>query len=261
MRYAFWLLVIGFSVSALAGGFLSGRAAVPQFPARARVAPLRGIVPQTDELAQDAFAQDPAVTVASAGGSLQQSARLALTVVDAGHSPVLETPFLRLGIPVTLVVDPSGPAAGAIARAASEAGDAVYLQMHAPLHGALVREIHAAFPQVQGVALRIVDRHAMAPGALAALRRARLGVLDEAGVDDRAESRTREAGVAYAVRGITVDDHAQHSYVSYMLAQAAHLARGRTVVVMARPFPGTLQAVEDLLARAPRDGIHFVALP
>lgn len=267
MRQAVWLILIAFSISALAGGFLSGRAAVPHFSPRAAptyapaAAALNALVPQTDDVADDAFAVDPAVAMRAEGGTLRQDARLALILVDAGHSLALETPFLHLGVPVTLVADPFGAAAASVGRVARSAGDSVYLQAQVPLSEAQVRRLHLAFPYASGVALRPLSAGALPAAALLALRDLHLGLLDEAATSRGAAARAEALGVRYARRGITVDDHSQRSYVSYMFAQAVYLARGGTVVVMARPFPGTFQALEDLLARASRDGIHFVELP
>lgn len=269
MRYAFWLAVIVFSISALAGGFFSGRAAVPHFPKAAStpqpqaspLAPGALGVPQTDVVARDAFAQDAAVAAQAPAGSERDDAALALVIVDAGRSVALESPFLSLGVPVTLVVDPNAPAASAMTQLAARSGTHVYVQARAPLTRAQIDALHAQFPHARGLAARLVDASDAGAPARRALHRLGWGVLDEYGENARWVREFRAGGVPYRARSITVDDHLERSYVGFMLREAVHLGRGGTSVVIARPFPGTLQAFEDLLARTSRDGVRFVQLP
>jgi polysaccharide deacetylase 2 family uncharacterized protein YibQ len=252
MKRAFWLAISAFAVTAISGGFLSGRAAVPRFPIAvpsASIAPappisITGSIPQTDELANDDFTNDAAVTVDGSAGDVRSDARLALAIVDAGHSAALESPFLGLGVPVALVVDPSGPAADQMVRAAHQSGQQVYMQARLPLRKAEIESLHAA-----------------GKGVCAALRALNWSLFDEYGARSELAHRFSVCGVRYVARSITVDDHVQRTYVAYRLDQAVHLARGRTTVVMARPFPGTLRALQDVLARAPRDGIRFTRMP
>jgi polysaccharide deacetylase 2 family uncharacterized protein YibQ len=269
MRRAFWLLVIAFAVAALSGGFMSGRAAVPRFQPHlpsASMAPappisITGVIPQTDELANDDFTKDPAVTLDGPAGDARSDARLGLAIVDAGHSMALETPFLALGVPVTLVVDPSGPAAARMLTAARQGGQQAYIQARLPLTKSEIVALHTSFGAAGGIAVHADDVHAVARGVCAALRAVNWSVLDEYGSNRSLAARFAACGVRYVSRSITVDDHVQHTYVAYMFDQAVHLARGRTAVVMARPFPGTLRALQDVLVRAPRDGVRFVRLP
>lgn len=269
MKRAFWLLIIAFAVTALSGGFLSGRAAVPHFPvpvSKASIAPappisITGSIPQTDELANDDFTNDAAVTVDGPAGDVRSDARLALAIVDAGHSAALESPFLALGVPVTLVIDPNGPAAATMLRAAHQGGGQAYVQAREPLNKAQIESLHAAFAGADGIAVRLQDVDTVSKDVCAALRALNWSVLDEYGTQSELAHRFSACGVGYVARSITVDDHVQRTYVAYMFGQAVHLARGRTAVVMARPFPGTLRALEDVLARAPRDGIRFIRMP
>ncbi|HEY9181453.1 MAG TPA: divergent polysaccharide deacetylase family protein, partial [Candidatus Baltobacteraceae bacterium] len=268
MRQAFWLVVIAFAASALCGGFLSGRAAVPHFPAHGPavprsqasvIDPLHGI-PVTDELAADDFATDEAVALEGPGGTARDDATLAIVLVDAGHSQVLEAPFLSLNVPVTIVIDPAAAAAAAIAKLARADGDAVYVQARAPLSARAALALRARFPRADGVAVRVEPDALPGPSTIRALRDTHLALLDEYGENAAVRKRAAAAGVPYAARSITVDDHAQATYVAYMLRQAVHLARGRRALVMARPFPGTLQAFRNLLARASREGVRFAGL-
>lgn len=265
MKHFLPFVVIAFSVSALLGGFMSGRAAVPHLTSRPpalRQSVLSAHVlrkaASADEIAHDAFAADSAVVLSAADGGIEDDASIALVIVDAGRSRALESPFLELNVPVTFVIDPSGSAAAAVFALARRRGDQVYVQAHGTLTPGSLAALRARFPGMTGVAMRLTG--AANPRELAALRAVNLAFFDEDGIDGFAAARFAASGVRYAGRGITVDDHAQRTYVAYMLAQAVHLARGRTAVVMARPFPGTLQAIQDLLAHASRDGVRVVAL-
>lgn len=237
---------------------------MPRFPARRAAgtpsvqAPDLGQgIPQTDEIARDEFAGDEAVSLDTPGGNARDDAQLALVLVDAGHSAALESPFLSLSVPVTLVIDPRGAAATAMVKLAHQQDDAVYLQAHAPLTPDEIAALRKAYPQAQGVAMRMAGT-ALSKAAAGALRANALALLDEYG---ESAADAVPSGVRFAKRSVTVDDHAQRTYVAYMLRQAVHLARGRRAIVMARAFPGTLQAFQDLLTHATREGIQFVGLP
>lgn len=267
MKQAFWLLIIAFSGSALFGGFLSGRAAVPHFPRKAAAptpvtpAPPDVQIPQTDERARDAFAQDDAVAIESGAADVRASARLALLLVDGGHSPALEAPFLSLGVPVTFVIDPSGAAARQVLELCTQSGMHAYLQANVPIAPSEIAMLHASYPRAAGIAARMTGDDTVSAGALAALRRYGWGLLNEYGANEALARRVANAGVRYAARSITVDDHVQKTYVAYMLHQAVRIARGRTATVLARPFPATLRGVKMLLAHSAHDGIRFVELP
>lgn len=212
----------------------------------------------TDEVARDEFANDAAVVLAPSGEDFTGDARIALVIVDAGRSTALESAFLALDVPVTLVINPSGAAAPEMYQLAVQRDDAVYVQVQEPITVPALRTLRRKFPAMAGVAMRLTQDARAAD--LAALHAENLAFFDEYGAADRAAARFASAGVRYAARGITIDDHAQRSYVAYMLRQAVRVARSSSAVVMARPFPGTLQAIEDLLARASRDGVHIVGL-
>jgi polysaccharide deacetylase 2 family uncharacterized protein YibQ len=259
VRHAIWLAVIGFSISALAGGFFSGRAAMPHFPAVAPTALSVTGVPQTDDVAADDFANDEAVTLAGTGADIREDARLAIVLVDMGHSQALEARFFDLDIPVTVVIDPNGQAAEQMLQLAKAHGDHAYVQASVPLREQTVRGLHQAYPAAGGIAAHLVGSQ-VSQSALRALRESGLALLDEYGENALVRDKASSAGIRFAARGVTVDDHAQRTYVEYMLRQAVRLARGHRVVVMARPFPGTLQAFEALFAQASREGVRFVGL-
>lgn len=255
MRYAFSALLIVFALCALAGGYFSGNAAAVSVEAP-NVETLRGLnAEQTDELALDDFADDPAVVSSASAGDLQSDAHLAVVLVGCGHSYALEAPFLTLDIPIALVIDPDAPAAQAIGDAAQKAGATTFVQATLSATPAQITEMHGDFPRAAGLAARL-DR-APSRQILQVMRSLELAAFDEYGDAAQARKTVRAGGVRYVSRTITVDDHLQPAYVQYMLAQAVHLGRASRAVVMARPLPGTLRALQALIAQAPRDGIVF----
>lgn len=270
MRTALSVLIIVFAICALAGGYFSGAAAVPhisfQLPTPDPVAstepidvrPVRGLeVPQTDEIAYDDFAGDPAVVSGADGGSIERDARLAVVLVGCGHSVALESPFLALDIPLTVIIDADGPAARAIADTAKQNGKTTLIQAAWPIAPGDIAALRAQFPSAQGIAARLED---VPPASvLRAVRSQKLVLFDEYGDAPGIARVMKKAGVRYISRTITVDDHLQPSYVQYMLDQAVHLGRGRGATVMARPMPGTLRALAALIAQAERDGVQFVS--
>lgn len=271
MRSILSLLIIAFALCALAGGFFSGNAAVPRISfhlptpnAIASTPPIdvldiRGLqIPETDEVALDDFAGDPAVVPGAESGAMQRDARLTVVLVGCGHSYVLESPFLTLAIPVTPIVDPDGPAARAIASLAAQNGRSFFVQAQAPLTVTQIDTIERAFPGMRGIAARLEE--APAPAIAHALKARHLALFDEFGDEPAVRRELRRSGVRYFTRTITVDDHLQPTYVQYMLNQAVHLGRGGHTTVMARPMPGTLRALAALAAQADRDGIRFASL-
>lgn len=261
MRSAFWVLVVVFSGCALLGGYFSGRAAAPPlvFETPAPDPGVTGVL-QQNETADDDFAGDAAVVADAPGGEIDKDSRLSFVLVDCGQSVPLESLFLRLGVPLALVVDPVEPAAHATAAQARQFGKMVFVQAALPLSAHDIRALQDEFPGIAGIAIR-VDRQRIDNGVLRALRDAGLRLFDEYGGYRSVQKRAVAAGVRYLRRTITIDDDLEPSYVAYMLDEAVRLGRGSGAVVMARPFPGTLHALEAVLSRAPRDGIRIVRLP
>ena len=266
MRW-FSLLVIVFSLSALLGGYFSGKASVPQIASGAPVETFQlhgSPVAQTDETADDAFSDDAVDTIPNADARFDAPARLAVVVVSMGHSVALERPFLDLPMPLTCVVDAHAPAAREIARLAAASGKTVYVQLDAEAAPADVAAAAAAFPQARGVALRFAPQTRAAAAMrefLKAASASRLAVFDEFASQVRAKRYARTLGIPYAGRSMTIDNHFAPGYVDFMVEQAVRIARARGVVIMARPIPATLAAFQSLADRAPRADIATEGLP
>ena len=142
-----------------------------------------------------------------------------------------------------------------MAELAGQSGKPFFVQAADSVSSADIRRWRRALPGLRGVALRLKEN--LAPGTLHALRDANLTLLDEFGENTAAVRAVKRASVRYLRRTITVDDHLQPSYVQFMLDQAVHLGRGGHTVIMARPLPGTLRALQALIAYADRDGVRF----
>lgn len=266
MRW-FSLLVIVFSLSALLGGYFSGKASVPPMLTGAPVETfqVRGSpVAQTDETADDAFSDDDVDTIPNSDARFDAQARLSVVVVSMGHSVALERPFLALPMPLTCVVDAHAPAAREIAGLAAASGKTVYVQIDADAAPADVAATAAAFPQARGIALRFAPRTRAGAAMRAFVKAAadsRLAVFDEFAAQTAARRYARAFGVAYAGRSMTVDNHFSPAYVDFMVEQAVRIARARGVVIMARPIPATLAAFQSLADRAPHADIATEGLP
>jgi polysaccharide deacetylase 2 family uncharacterized protein YibQ len=152
------------------------------------------------------------------------------------------------------VIDPDASAAQTLADAAAAAGKTSFVQVAAPLTLSRVQTLRAQFPHASGVAARL--QSAPSRDVLRNLREQHLAVLDEYG-DANVHKAFRTAGVAYVSRTITVDDHLQSAYVQYMLGQAVHLGRGSKAIVMMRPLPDTLRALQTVIADARSDAVAF----
>jgi polysaccharide deacetylase 2 family uncharacterized protein YibQ len=265
------LAVIAFAVTAILAGYASGIASLaaqtpvvaPSIPPPLSEGPIRGVrVAQSDELAADVFANDPVVAgAASATNRAGDDARLAFVIVGCGRSLALETGFVTLAAPLTLVIDPDAPLARDVARVAAANGKTVYIQLDAPPSAAQLRRLRSVFPSMRGVAARIDPSGSFEPVMFArALRGSGLRFFEEYGNGAARAAFARE-GIGYASRLETVDDHLEPGYVRFMLAQTVALARGAgAVAVLARPHPATLDALRTLLNRSRYDGIVFVGL-
>lgn len=256
------LLVIFFALGAIAGGFISGASvAHVRSPAVAVVdVPASDVASQGDETADDAFSDDQVDTVPQIDSRIDAEAHLAFVIVSAGHSVALESPFLALDMPLTVVVDPHGPASRTIAGLAQSAQKSVYIQLDdEDATGETIPALLNTFPAMRGVAARFAPGSALRANIRAvakAAARAHLGVFDEFADDSHVRAAVVGFGASYAGRSLTVDNHLAPAYVAFMLDQAVRIARARPVIVMARPFPATLAAARRLAAASSKNGIE-----
>jgi len=261
-----WLLVICFALGAIAGGVVSGAkmATPPASPLSIVDIPAANALHEGDETAEDAFSDDDVDTVPQIDSRIDGEAHIALVLVSAGHSLALESPFLQLPFPLTVVIDPHAVEAHDVAALAESQDKPVYVQLSDDdATGETLGAIRKAFPGIRGIAGRFVRGSALRANAAVlakAAARAHFGVFDEVADDAQMRRTFARAGVSYAGRSFTVDNHLAPAYVGFMLDQAVRIARARRVVVMARPLPATLAAARRLAANALHDGIVTEAL-
>lgn len=285
MRTTLSLIAIVFSVVAIGAGYLSGRSSiVPAHPAAALPAAQNVAMPapaplarslrgaHSLDLAEDAPAasdEDAVVANDPSTGSLSENATIALIIAGTGRSLKLESPFLDLPVPLTVIVDPEADDAQAVAAAAIDRGKTVYVrlpasaQTAAPALKSAVDRYRRLFPAFSGIAVRFDADDANAQARLLArvLRGSSLGVLDLTGAGPVARALLSKADLHVRRRDVTIDNRDDAAYVKFMLTQAVQVARGRGgAVVVAHPYPQSFAALSRLVGNSGRDGVNFTAL-
>ena len=282
MRTTLSLIVILFSLGAIAGGYWSGRSSVA--PAPAALPPPQNVAMPAPAVfertlhgahsfdpADDAprVTEDAVVANDPASGSLSDAANITLVIGGTGRSLKLEQPFLDLPVPLAVIVDPQADDAQAVAAAAFERGKTVYVRLpeSAQESGASLRkavdEDRRNFPGLSGIAVHFgaVDANQQARSLAAVLRGGGLAVLDETGAGPLARAVLSKAGIHVRRRDVTIDNRDEGAYVKFMLAQAVQVARGRgSAVVVAHPYPQSFAALSALIDGRERDGINFTPL-
>lgn len=286
MRTWLSLVVIAFSLAALAGGYFSGRSSVtaaqviPALPVpideHGLSAPLQfarslhgmhslsaadETPPPSDE--QAVVSNDPGT------GRLGDNATVAIVIENAGPSLKLESGFLNMPVPVTFAIDPAADEASEVAAAAFDRSKPVYIlltmspaQTTAMLKKKIAKFV-SAFPSMSGIAVRFDDQYEKREATVVAqaLRDGHLHLLDLTGLEPAAERVLRTGGIMCRRRDVTIDNRDEAAYVGFMLAQAVQVARGRgTAVIVAHPYPGSLDALETLIGNRARDGVNFTVL-
>ncbi|MDP9017223.1 MAG: hypothetical protein M3N19_02745, partial [Candidatus Eremiobacteraeota bacterium] len=177
MRVTLSLIVIVFSTVVLAAGYLSGRSSVtPSRISNAHLAaPVEARMPApvafartlhgahsftTDDLQPGIDEQAVVSNQASAGrGRLSETATIALVIMNAGRSLKLESGFIDLPVPVTILIDPQADEAKEVAAAAHAEGKIVYAELAiAPGEDlkrlkAAIESVRAALPSIAGLAV------------------------------------------------------------------------------------------------------------
>jgi polysaccharide deacetylase 2 family uncharacterized protein YibQ len=285
MRTWLSVAVIVFSLAALVGGYIGGRSSVtaqttPSLPspvdARSVSAPLQfarslhgmhsfaaadEAPPPSDEEA--VVSNDPGT------GTLGDNATVAIVIENAGPSLKLESGFLNMPVPMTFAVDPAADEASEVAAAAFDRGKTVYilLEMSPSQTKALLQKriahFRSVFPAMSGVAVHFDQEYEEREATVLAqaLRDEHLHVLDLTGLEPAAERVLHTGGIVSRRRDVTIDNRDEAAYVGFMLAQAVQVARGRgTAVIVAHPYPGSLDALSTLVDNSARDGVNFTVL-
>lgn len=283
MRTTLSLIVILFSLGAIAAGYWSGRSSVVPPPAAALPPPQNVAMPAPGAFERSLHGahsldpnddaprvrEDAVVANDPSTGTLSDTANITLVIGGTGRSLKLEQPFLDLPVPLAVVVDPQADDAQAVAAAAFERGKTVYIRLpeSALDSGAALRKAldddRRAFPGLSGIAVHFdaVDADVQARALAATLHGTGLAVLDQTGAGPLARAVLSKAGVHVRRRDVTIDNREEGAYVKFMLAQAVQVARGRgSAVVVAHPYPQTLAVLSALVAGRDRDGVNFTPL-
>ncbi|GAC1355236.1 MAG: hypothetical protein NVSMB31_15650 [Vulcanimicrobiaceae bacterium] len=285
MRVAISLMVIAFSTLALAAGYFSGRSSVSaprttnahfsapvevRMPIPAAISrSLHGAHSFSTEDLQPGIDEHAVLSHQASSGRLGESATVALVIMNAGRSLKLESGFIDLPVPVTILIDPQADEAKAVAQAANAEGKIVYAELaiapgeDAKRLKAELAAVRAALPAIAGIAVHFegADQSKDVGNLAGLLRRSGLHVLDMTGIEPTALRVLKKDGIAVRSRDVTIDNRDEPAYVSFMLEQAVQVARGRgAAVIVAHPYPGSLTAIGTLLSRSGRDGVNFTAL-
>lgn len=169
--------------------------------------------------------------------------RLSLVVGLTGNSVVVESQFLRLGVPMAFDVNPSASEAAAFAKLVRANGDALFIHVGSAPTAPILLRLREQFGAFDGIAARVTS------GMPKALQGTGLTFFDEEG--DAAPGPFAQARVTLVHRDVTIDDRTSQTYIAYMLDRAALQARGEgRLVVLMRPQPNTLQALNHFLSTA-----------
>jgi polysaccharide deacetylase 2 family uncharacterized protein YibQ len=199
----------------------------------------------------DLFSQDDVVVERRRAAATDwRNEQLAIAVGLCGESVAAGAGFLRLGVPLTFVLDPHASQAVAFAKMVRDANQTLFVQTLVPPSAATLASLHDRLGAFDGIAARD------AGGMAAALRGTGLTFFDERG--DADPDAFAAAGVPLVRRDVTADDRSAATYASFMLSRAAGLSRRvGTVVVLLRPLPSSLEALRGF--GASRD-VTIVAL-
>ncbi len=172
--------------------------------------------------------------------------RLSFVVGLTGNSAIVESQFLRLGIPMAFDVDPSAAEAPAIAKLVRTSGNVLFVHVGSAPDAASLRHFKDRLGTFDGIASRVTG------GMPAALRGTGLTFFDEEG--DAAAFLFAKSRVTLVQRDVTIDNRTSQTYIFYMLDRAALQARGEgRLVVFMRPQPNTLDALDRFLNTAPAE--------
>jgi len=248
VRSAVWWTLIAGALAAIVAGYVQGiMAAHPPATAALR-ASTRGpqrLPPALRALTHggsggavvDQFSQDDVVVERRRDTATDwRNEQLAIAIGLCGESVAAGAGFVRLGVPLTFVLDPHASQAPAFAKMVRDANQTLYVQAGAPPSAATLASLHRTIGAFDGIAARDAD------GMALALRGSGLAFFDERG--DADPSAFAAAGVVLVRRDVTADDRSAATYVSFMLSRAAGLSRRvGTVVVLLRPLPSSLEAL------------------
>lgn len=203
---------------------------------------------------RDAFSVDPVVVSRGAPRHHDLSdVPIALVAVDAGRNRFLDTAFVDLPLKFTFVVDARGADAAALARAAQQHDDTLFVQVERAPNARKLEALQRTFAHLAGIA----SRHAR--GMAGALQGSGLAFLDERGDANPVTFVARN--VTLLRRDLTLDDVKQVGYIHFMLEQArVRMGWHGRQIALVRVQPVTLRALRAFFARK-ADRFALTTLP
>jgi len=283
-----WVVVLVIAVGGLVGGFLGGRSIgrassgnrsrqsarmpVPD----AIVAPhfervLSGphsldlADPDTSALLGDVVAARPRGWAPVFSPHLHARSKLALVLLDCGHEPTLEKPFIDSQIPFTIACDPKSDSAGELVERARANGKTVLVAFEpsdlSDHESRAMLEEHYRSWGAQGF-IGTTDEESGVK-ALAAFLAAHHGLaVDTLGEPAAVFFRyLKGRNVRVLTRDVTADGREEPAYTAFMLRTAVGISRRTGVaLVVLHAKPRTYADVVKFAAFAARDDVELVAV-
>ena len=285
----FWVVVLIVSIAAVGGGFIGGRSI-----GRASVVSKRSAAPAH---VPDAIVVEPFVRVLSGVHSLDLSeatatlplesavaarpegwappfaphlhapSKLALVLVDCGHEPAVERPFVKGPIPLSIACDAKSDESAALVDLAHESGKMVLVQFDAAdVDGhdarATIERRYDEWKARGLLGMVAPDGRSGADTLLAYLGR-RHGVAVDTMGDSEAifYHRARANRVRALTRDVIADTRDERAYTAFMLQTAVGISRRSGVAVVAiHAKSRTYEELVRFAKTASRDDVQFVAL-
>jgi len=287
----FWIVVLIVSLGAVGGGFIGGRSI-----GRASVVSKRIAVPAH---VPDAIVVEPFVRVLSGAHSLDLSdvstaatftlenavaarpkgwappfaphlhapSKLALVLVDCGHEPAVERPFVKGPIPLSIACDAKSDESAALVDLAHENGKMVLVQfdsadVDAHAARATIERRYDEWKARGLLGMVVADERSGADTLLAYLAR-RHGIAVDTMGDPEAifYRRARANRVRALTRDVIADTRDERAYTAFMLQTAVGISRRSGVVVVAiHAKPHTYEELVRFAKSASRDDVELVTL-
>ncbi len=283
----FWIVVLVIAVGGVVGGFLGGRsigrASVGNRGPITRMPVPDAIVvthfervlsgPHSLDLADDNPAESPGDIVAARPSGwapaftprLHAASKLALVLVDCGHEPAVEMPFIDSAIPLTVACDAKSDSSSDLVDRARANGKAILVPFDATDPGDHVTRAMLEERYHRWGAQGFIGTTAEENGsrALARYLASHKGLaVDTLGEPAAVFYRSAKAGhVAAITRDVTADSREEPAYTAFMLRTAVGISRRTGVaLVILRAKPRTYRELVKFAASAARDDVNLVTV-
>jgi polysaccharide deacetylase 2 family uncharacterized protein YibQ len=284
----FWVVVLVIAVGGVVGGFLGGRsigrASVGNRGRQSARMPVPDAIvaghfervlsgphsldmadPDTSAPLGDVVAARPRGWAPAFTPYLHARSKLALVLLDCGHEPRLEKPFIDSRIPFTVACDPKSDSSGELVERAHANGKTVLVAFEPSdlndHESRAMLEEHYRRWGAQGF-IGTTDEES-GVSALAAFLAAHHGLAVDTLGDPSAVfyNSTRRRNLTAFTRDVTVDGREEPAYTAFMLRTAVGISRRTGVaLVVLHAKPRTYSEVVKFAAFAARDDVELVAV-